>query len=229
MNTYRQGYVTVTQGSPIIQGIGTCFLTYVVPGSTLTIGEVTLTIQSIEDNNLLTTTTNWPNASATKQKYSITKVETIADLITALATELKEKVTLHRTAILKTPGQFLGGDVPMTQEALTVYARKLSYFQGLVENNQTTSPEMLRLYRSNNVDYFQIVAYQSSTAEQMAVITYRNLITLGERRVGETYVTERIKWSEIDAIVNDTNLTEQQRFDSLLVYDVTVGWNYAAS
>lgn len=74
MSQYRTGTVSVTQGSPIVNGAGTAWINEVGPGDLFTTeGQVWYQVSGVTSNGQMTLAAPWAGASASGQSYAITR------------------------------------------------------------------------------------------------------------------------------------------------------------
>lgn len=71
LNEYKSGYINVTNGSAIVQGVGTSWLTYAQSGKFIEIAGVSYEIAQINSINELEIIAPYPEASASDLPYKI--------------------------------------------------------------------------------------------------------------------------------------------------------------
>lgn len=96
MERYEQGTVSIQSNSNTVTGTGTRWLTYVTAGDTITINGETIEIQSVDDFNKLTLSSNYTGVNAALSPYYITFTD---NLNRAKSAKRAEIMAAYRQAI----------------------------------------------------------------------------------------------------------------------------------
>ncbi len=91
MSFYQAGYISVANGSLIVEGLGTRWLNYIRPGDTLIVGEGYFPIAEVMDNHLLRLSMAFNADSVDRGKYRIDRqpvAPSLADIQAQAAAEV---------------------------------------------------------------------------------------------------------------------------------------------
>ena len=206
MSKYRQGTVSIDNGTSTVYGLGTRWLSYIKSGDIITINTVNLTIQTVVDNNEIIVTTPWDSASVTNINYQIDIQETLEKAKARVLLKINTILAAKEVLPIVYNNILCDADTKTVSINLPGKIKEIEIREAI--NNPMSAQDMFWKDADNIVHTW--------TDQTVYKLWLQGLVIAISSRNTALYARAWAKKAEVDALTD---------INDIINYDITTGWD----